>query len=520
MKKIVLLLAIAFACTDAGAQSVAFNTDGSNADTSAIMDVKSTTKGVLIPRMTFAQRNAIISPAKGLLIFQTDGIPGVYMFITNAGWIPVSDNLGTHIATKDINLNDFSIFNKNQNAKLSLGNSGDLSLKTTANFVGNSFNDETFRIDSAGGFLLKSNLFFGAIPAEGPGTRMMWHPGKAAFRAGHVQGNSWDGSKVGLYSWAGGEDCMASGQSSFAVGGFNVAEGPFSVALGSLDSARGHSSVALGNSNKATADLSVAIGADNRASGFNSVAIGRNIVTSGLLSTGIGEEVTASGENSIAIGKRASTNGFKGAMILADASVSFGTVVNSSATHQLTARFTNGYRFFTNSAATIGAQLLPGATSFSSISDSTKKENFVAADPEAFLQKLPSLRLGSWNYKTQDPQTARHYGPMAQEIFNAYGKDKHGIIGSDTLLATGDMDGIMMILVKGLESRTAELLAKQTKLEEAIAGLQSNVTALNTQNEFLRKQIALLEKNQNITLPTGITKKPVKGTAKKRSSSR
>lgn len=520
MKKIVLLLAIALACTNAGAQSIAFNTDGSNADTSAILDVKSTTKGVLIPRMTFAQRNAIISPAKGLLVFQTDGIPGVYMFISNAGWLPLNDNLGSHIATKDINLNDFSIFNKSSNAKLSMGNNGDLTLKTSANFLGNVFNNETLRVDSAGGFFVKSNLFFGGAPAVGPGERMMWHPGKAAFRAGSVSDSLWDEIRIGLYSWAGGENNEASGQGSFSFGVFNVAGGPFSIALGGLNTASGHSSVALGNSNKASGDISVSIGAENKAQGFNSTAIGRNTVASGQISIGIGEEVVASGENSMAMGKRASTNGFKGAMVIGDASVPFGTIVNSSAANQFTARFTNGYRFFTNSSTTIGAQLLPGASSFSSISDSTKKENFVAADPEAFLQRLPSLRLGSWNYKTQDAKTARHYGPMAQEIFNAYGKDKHGIIGSDTLLATGDMDGIIMILVKGLERRTTELLATQKKLEESISGLQSNVTALHTQNEFLRKQIALLEKNQHITLPTGITKKPVKSTVKKRTSSR
>ncbi len=47
-------------------------------DVSAKLDVASTTQGVLFPRMTMAQRNAIASPAKGLLIWQTDGTAGFY----------------------------------------------------------------------------------------------------------------------------------------------------------------------------------------------------------------------------------------------------------------------------------------------------------------------------------------------------------------------------------------------------------------------------------------------------------
>lgn len=47
---------------------------------SSILEVKSTTKGMLTPRMTTAQRNAIASPAVGLLIYQTDGAQGFYYY--------------------------------------------------------------------------------------------------------------------------------------------------------------------------------------------------------------------------------------------------------------------------------------------------------------------------------------------------------------------------------------------------------------------------------------------------------
>jgi hypothetical protein len=91
MKKL-LYIAISLFALNATAQSVAINTDGSAADNSALLDLKSTNQGVLVPRMTQANRNAITSPATGLMIFQTDNTPGFYY---NAGtpatpnWQPV-----------------------------------------------------------------------------------------------------------------------------------------------------------------------------------------------------------------------------------------------------------------------------------------------------------------------------------------------------------------------------------------------------------------------------------------------
>ena len=59
----------------------------------AALDVSSTTKGVLIPRMTAAQKSAISSPSNGLLIFQTDAPAGFY-FYNGSAWISIS-NPGT-----------------------------------------------------------------------------------------------------------------------------------------------------------------------------------------------------------------------------------------------------------------------------------------------------------------------------------------------------------------------------------------------------------------------------------------
>jgi uncharacterized protein (TIGR02145 family) len=54
------------------AQNVGINTTGATPDPSAALDIDFTNRGLLIPRMTTAQRNAIASPALSLLIYNTD----------------------------------------------------------------------------------------------------------------------------------------------------------------------------------------------------------------------------------------------------------------------------------------------------------------------------------------------------------------------------------------------------------------------------------------------------------------
>jgi uncharacterized protein (TIGR02145 family) len=54
------------------AQGVSVSENAAEPHESAIMDISSTNKGLLLPRMTTAERNAIVNPAESLLIFNTD----------------------------------------------------------------------------------------------------------------------------------------------------------------------------------------------------------------------------------------------------------------------------------------------------------------------------------------------------------------------------------------------------------------------------------------------------------------
>ena len=86
-----LLLALA---SVSYAQSVGINSDGSAPNSSAMLDVKSLTTGFLAPRMTESQKNAIDSPATGLLIFQTNETPGFYYY-NGSSWSLVGTGSGS-----------------------------------------------------------------------------------------------------------------------------------------------------------------------------------------------------------------------------------------------------------------------------------------------------------------------------------------------------------------------------------------------------------------------------------------
>ena len=83
------LIFLSFGWSLTFSQNVGLNGDGAQPDPSAMLDVKSTTKGFLGPRMSMAQRNAIETPATGLLVFQTDNNPGYYVF-DGTSWFNIS----------------------------------------------------------------------------------------------------------------------------------------------------------------------------------------------------------------------------------------------------------------------------------------------------------------------------------------------------------------------------------------------------------------------------------------------
>ncbi|MCX6292402.1 MAG: hypothetical protein NT126_11665 [Bacteroidetes bacterium] len=99
-KIIILIASVCFLVTGRVtvlAQSLGLNNSSPNA--SAILDATSTSKGILIPRMTSAQRDAIASPATGLMIYVTDKTIGFYYY-DGTRWVSMYSPSSTIIRRK------------------------------------------------------------------------------------------------------------------------------------------------------------------------------------------------------------------------------------------------------------------------------------------------------------------------------------------------------------------------------------------------------------------------------------
>jgi hypothetical protein len=81
------------------AQNIGINATGAVPDASAMLDVQSTNKGMLIPRMSTAQRNAIATPATGLMVF--DNNTNSFWFKNPTGWVQLIDSSNTVWTKKD-----------------------------------------------------------------------------------------------------------------------------------------------------------------------------------------------------------------------------------------------------------------------------------------------------------------------------------------------------------------------------------------------------------------------------------
>jgi hypothetical protein len=223
---------------------------------------------------------------------------------------------------------------------------------------------------------------------------------------------------------------------------------------GSVNTASGQGALfnnTFGNNNTASGNAALefnTFGNDNTASGTN--ALLSNITGSNNTAIGSGADVTSPDlTNAAAIGA--------------------GAKVDAS----------NKIRLGNSSVTVIEAQV--GLTV---VSDRRQKENFQPVDDEEVLKKIGGLSLSSWNFIGQDAKQFRHYGPMAQDFFAAFGQDGIGTIGTPTTITSTDLDGIVMAAVKGLEKRTTE----QSK----------QLDALRAENADLKEQLKALERKLGV----------------------
>ncbi len=344
------------------------------------------------------------------------------------------------------------------------------------------------RLNTDASFVVRGTAGTGQLPATGAGVRMMWFPSLWAFRAGKVESfgaTYWDLSSIGTGSAAFGENTRASGSNSFAANLATTASGEESVALGnngtaSADrafafngTASGVGAVAIGSGAQATNDDALAMGPSSIAGGLASIVLGPSIAN-GSFGVAIGLQNSASGNFSVAIGKNARTANRQGSVVLGDGCAGFSSdSVYPTANNQFVARGCGGIKLYTSQNLSSGVEVAAGGGSWSSISDRNRKENFLAVDGEDLLARLQRVPVSTWNYKTQD-RAIRHLGPMAQDLYAAFGLGE-----SDRLINTVDIDGVNLAGVQAVAARTD--------------ALRQQVGTLTTENAALRARVGELE---------------------------
>jgi len=300
------------------AQSLAINTDGSTAATSALLDVKSINKGVLIPRMSKVQRQGIIAPAIGLLVYQNAPDSTGFYFYDGAVWQQMAT--GGSLA-QNWNL----LGNAGTSASNFLGTTDAADLRFKANnqqvgYFGNA-SKNIFLGENAGSLTTPGtrNIFLGSGTGSQNNNRdnliaigdsALVNNGVGSFISYEGSNNVAIGSRA-LYANTIGYYNTALGSSTLQVnvtGGFNTAVGYSAL----------YSNVG-GNNNTGLGVYALSA----NASGNNNTALG----TFSLLQNTIGNNNTAIGYNAmlfnnigysnVAIGNRALYNGYDGHNLVA-----------------------------------------------------------------------------------------------------------------------------------------------------------------------------------------------------------
>jgi len=183
---------------------VAINTTGAVPVASSMLDITSTTSGLLIPRMTSAQRTAIAAPATGLLVYQTDATIGFYYFngtiwvrlysgtgnawdiLGNSGTVPATNFIGTTDAQ------DF-VFRTNNTERMRILSGGNVGIGVTnpaynievngtfgfGDGTAGSYRSRTETRNDAGQMATQSGFFQTSAPAPAAdwpaGAASWWH---------------------------------------------------------------------------------------------------------------------------------------------------------------------------------------------------------------------------------------------------------------------------------------------------------------------------------------------------------
>ena len=284
LKSLVALgILILMPCLPTFAQ-MAINTTGSQPDNSAMLDIVSTQKGLLIPRMTTLQRTGINPAAEGLLVFDTD--MGAFYYYHSNSWVILLSSSGGWALTGN-SLTGTELFGSTNNQPVKFYSHSVERMRITANGnVGIGITAPQWYLDIAGSMNLAQDSSYriggnSVVSTKGTATTLI------GIGAGKVNTGIYN-TAIGygtLYSNTSGTYNVAIGPNALyknMIGGYNIATGYYSLYY----NISGVDNTAIGLwtlTTNTTGNNNTAIGysADVASSGlFNATAIGNGAVAS------------------------------------------------------------------------------------------------------------------------------------------------------------------------------------------------------------------------------------------------
>jgi hypothetical protein len=176
----------------------------------------------------------------------------------------------------------------------------------------------------------------------------------------------------------------------------------------------------------------------------------------------------ANGTYSFAAGRSAIAEHL-GTFVWADGSQVSGFASRNA--NEFAVRATGGARFV-SSVDGAGVSLPPGGGGWVSLCDRNAKENFCMVSGREVLEKVATLPLTSWNYKSQD-KSIRHIGPMAQDFYEAF-----GIGESERTIGTIDADGVSLAAIQGLNEKLEAEIRRNREKDAEILELRKAVSEM------------------------------------------
>lgn len=179
----------------------------------------------------------------------------------------------------------------------------------------------------------------------------------------------------------------------------------------------------------------------------------------------------------IMFGRKPNNWGSRGNFLFGDSHD--GNISTGGSDNQFRARFSGGYRLWSNADGDVGVGMDAGDNAWFSVSDRNLKESIIALNPLEFLNKIKKLDIFSWSYKGFEDKGIRNYGPMAQDFYALFGEDEHGIYGNNISIKELDAASIFIL---GVQGSTKELEIQNKRIDK-----------LDENNEFIDSKLKELE---------------------------